>query len=136
MSPTEAARAWVEAWSEGWQNHEHDVIAHRYADDCEFLSHPLRELRRGRQAVADYTRHTFAEERSARFAFAEPIVDSDGCAAVEYRAVITATDESISTLAGTTLLRFNAEGLVVEHRDYWAMTEGDLGLDPPWRTIT
>jgi hypothetical protein len=28
------------------------------------------------------------------------------------------------TLAGTTLLRFDADGLVVEHRDYWALEDG------------
>lgn len=136
MSPAEAARAWVEAWSDGWRNHQPEVVAGRYAADCEFMSHPFRELRRGREGAAAYVEQTFAQEKAARFTFAEPVVASDGRAAVEYRAVITATDESVSTLAGTTLLRFNAEGLVVEHRDYWAITEGDLGLELPWRAPT
>ena len=44
-------------------------------------------------------------------------------AAVEYWATMRVGGEE-QTLAGTTLLRFDDDGLVVEHRDYWAMAEG------------
>ena len=118
-----AARAWVEAWSAGWAKHDPDVIAARYAEDCEFRSHPFRERLRGREGARRYAERAFAEERAAISSFAEPIVAADGRAAVEYRATITTTDGLTAALAGVTVLRFDENGLVREHRDYWAMTE-------------
>src|SRR5438105_342753 len=122
MTPGQAAEAWVTAWSDGWRHHDPDVIAARYADNAEFLSQPFRPITHGPAAAADYTRDAFAQERSTRFVFGEPIVADNGRAAVEYRAVIEGADGSTSTLAGTTVLRFDADGLVTEHRDYWAIS--------------
>lgn len=129
MSPQDAARAWVDAWSDGWSRHDPNVIAARYAHDCRFRSQPFRAEGRGAQAVADYAHGTFAGERSARFAFGDPIVAPGGRAAVEYRAIIIASDGSETTLAGTSVLRFGADGLVTEHFDNWTEAEGDLGLE-------
>ena len=129
--PEAAARAWVEAWSKGWATHDSDLIASRYALDCVFSSHPFRPRASGRAAAGAWMREAFASERTARFEFGEPIVATSGRAAVEHRAVITAQDGRDSTLAGTTVLRFGRDGLVVEHRDYWAIADGDLGLDQP-----
>lgn len=131
VSSAAAARAWVDAWTEGWANHQADVIAERYATNCVFLSHPFRVPARGRTGAATWIREAFADEQTAQFAFGVPLVSGDTRAAVEYRAVITGTDGAQRTLAGTTILRFDMEGLVVEHRDYWAMADGDLGLDLP-----
>jgi hypothetical protein len=36
----------------------------------------------------------------------------------------------MTTLAGTTVLRFDDTGLVVDHRDYWAIIDGVRGLEP------
>jgi hypothetical protein len=88
-------------------------------------------LVRGRAAAAAWIREAFDEERSARFVFGAPVVANDGRAAVEYRAIITGRDSIETTLAGTTILRFDEAGLVVEHRDYWVTSAGDLGLDLP-----
>ena len=128
VTPTSAARAWVDAWSKGWATHDAEVIAERYARGCEFLSHPFRPMAHGRDAASTWIREAFAAERSARFVFGDPIVSSDGRAVVEYRAVITGLESADSTLAGTTVLRFDRDGLVVEHRDYWTIADGDLGL--------
>ena len=130
MTPLEAARAWVAAWTDGWARHDADAIAARYALDCTFRSQPFRPVAQGRAAAGGWVRGVFAEERSARFVFGDPIVSPDGRAAVEYRAVITATGGTDSTLAGTTVLRFDDTGLVVDHRDYWAIIDGDSGLAP------
>ncbi len=89
----------------GWIGHDADVIASRYAEECEFRSHPFREAVHGRDGAR----------------FGEPIVAPDGRAGVEYRAEITTPDGDNVTLAGVTVLRFDDEGLVIEHRDYWAM---------------
>lgn len=118
-----AARAWVDAWSEGWAAHDPDLIASRYAEDCEFRSHPFREPLIGREGARRYAEQAFAEERSAVSSFADPIVAADGRAAVEYRATITAIDGRTATLSGVTVLSFDADGLVQEHRDYWSMEQ-------------
>ena len=44
-------------------------------------------------------------------------------AAVEYWAILRVEGKK-QTLAGATLLRFDADGLVVEHRYYWALEPG------------
>ena len=130
-----AALAWVDAWKRGWAAHDSASIAERYAADCIFSSHPLRPTVRGRAAAAAWIRDAFAEERSARFVFGLPIV-ADDRAAIEYRAIITGQDGVETTLAGTTILRFDEAGLVIEHRDYWTTSPGDLGLDVPMEAST
>jgi hypothetical protein len=130
MGAEEAARAWVEAWTEGWDRHDPDVIARRYAPDCRFRSLPFRAEGRGPGAVLAYTTEAFADEGSARFAFGQPIVAPDGRAAVEYRAVIIPSDGGTeTTIAGVSVLRFDAGGLVTEHFDCWAEAPGDHGIE-------
>jgi hypothetical protein len=52
-------------------------------------------------------------------------------AAVDWWGVITAPDGSLQTIAGTSLLRFDERGLVVEQRDAWAEADGRQEL-PDW----
>jgi ketosteroid isomerase-like protein len=111
-----AARAWVDAWERGWRAHDVELIAERYAECAVFRSHPFRELEDARA----YVERIFAdEEAEPEVWFSEPIVEGDR-AAVEYWAILRAEGNE-QTLAGTTLLRFDDDGLVVEHRDYWAL---------------
>ena len=115
----DAARAWVEAWEQGWRTHDVEAIAGRYADGAVFRSHPFREPEDARA----YVERVFAEEEAEpEVWFGEPISDGDR-AAVEYWAIVRYEGRD-HTLAGTTLLRFDADGLVVEHRDYWALEPG------------
>ncbi len=124
LDAQEAAKTWVDAWSTGWMDHDPDVIAERYSEECEFVSHPFRDPLRGSAGARTYAAQVFAEERSARFRFADPIVGTDGRAAVEYWAIVTGLDGEVITLAGVTVLRFDREGRAVEHRDHWATQEG------------
>lgn len=129
MTPLEGARAWVQAWQAGWANHDPEVIAARYADDCRFRSEPFRALEHGRASALAYATHSFEEESRATFTFGEPIVASDGRAAVEYRAVIWPTDGGEpTTIHGVSLLRIDPNGLVAEHRDTWTELAGDHGI--------
>ena len=115
----DAARAWVEAWELGWRTHHVEPIAERYAERAVFRSHPFREPEDPRA----YVERVLAEEEAEPETwFGEPIV-SGNRAAVEYWAILRVEGKE-QTLAGTTLLRFDADGLVVEHRDYWAIEAG------------
>jgi ketosteroid isomerase-like protein len=129
MTPLEGARAWVAAWSDGWARPDAEAVAARYAPDCQFRSHPFRDVEHGRAAALAYAASSFEQERSARFFFGEPIVTPDGRAAVEYRAVITPSDGGPdTTIHGVSLLRIGPDGLVAEHRDCWTELEGDHGV--------
>jgi hypothetical protein len=70
----------------------------------------------------------FAEQAEAECRFGEPVVEGER-AAVDWWGVIRARDGSVETIAGTSLLRFDEDGLVVEQRDAWAgePTQRDLG---------
>ncbi|MFN2484062.1 MAG: nuclear transport factor 2 family protein [Candidatus Limnocylindria bacterium] len=120
--PTQAAREWAATWRAAWPAHDVDAIVALYADDAVYLSHPFREPLRGRDGARQYVTAAFAEEEAVECWFAEPIASGDG-AAVEYRAVLRTEGREMS-LAGVSVLRFDPMGLVVEHRDYWAMTDG------------
>ena len=91
-----------------------------------FYSHPFRE----RQGPTEYVEWAFDDQHSAVCRFGEPVVDG-ARAAVDWWAVITSRDGSLQSLAGTSLLRFADEGLVVEQRDAWAEIDGRHEL-PDW----
>jgi len=72
----------------------------------------------------------FASQAAADCRLGTPIVDGDR-AAVDWWGVITDVDGSVETVAGTSLLRFDARGLVVEQRDAWAGEPVPRELDWP-----
>jgi hypothetical protein len=111
----EAAERWRLTWARGWHGHDPEAIVGLYAEDAYFRSHPFRDPQQPR----DYVEPTFAEEAWADCEFLEPIVDGDR-AAVEWRAEVKLKDGSTENLAGVSLLRFGADGLVTEQRDFWA----------------
>jgi len=121
-----AARRWVETWARAWPAADVEAIDTLYADDAVFYSHPFRE----RQGPADYVAWAFAEQAEAECRFGDPLV-SGSRAAIDWWAVITSHDRTVETLAGTSLLCFDAAGLVVEQRDAWAVEPGRRDL-PDW----
>jgi hypothetical protein len=115
MDTREAAKRWAETWERGWRGQDTTEILPLYAAEARLQSHPFRDA----VAPADYIDPTFGEEESAECWFGEPIVDGDR-AAVEWSAETKLKDESGEKLAGVSLVRFDADGLVVEQRDFWA----------------
>jgi SnoaL-like domain len=114
----EAARRWVDGWLRGWRALDPEPIAALYAEGCFFLSAPFRDP----QTPRAYVEWAFADEEWAEPWFGEPLVDG-ARAAVEWRAYVGENGEDV-TIAGTSLLRFDADGLVVEQRDAWAIADG------------
>ena len=76
----------------------------------------------------EYVTKAVAEEQLVRCWFGEPVVDGD-CVAIQTWAILRSPDGSDVTIAGHSHLRFDDDGLVVEHRDYWAQEDG--AVDPP-----
>ncbi len=109
----EAAQRWADVWEHGWCEHDAVAIGALYAEGAFWQQHPFREPEPG------YLARVFAEEESAQCRFGAPIVDGDQ-AAVPWRAQTRLTDGGTEDLAGVSLLRFRADGLVVEERDFWS----------------
>ena len=103
-----------------------EAISALYAPDAVFYSHPFR----ARQVPREYVAWAFAEQAAAQCRFGEPLVDEDR-AAVDWWAVVTGHDGTEESLAGMSLLRFDADGLVVEQRDAWGQLPG-LHDPPDW----
>jgi len=114
MDTREAAERWRRTWARGWHDHDAGPILELYAENAVFQSHPFRDT----QAPQDYIEPTLAAEAWADCVFLEPIVDGDQ-AAVEWSAETRLKDGGAEMLAGVSLLRFDADGLVVEQRDFW-----------------
>jgi hypothetical protein len=116
----------VAVWTRAWPTSDVGAIAELYAPGAVFYSHPFRD----RQEPAEYVAWAFEDQVTAECRFGEPLVDGDR-AAVAWWAVVTSTDGSRQSLAGTSLLRFDADGLVVEQLDAWGEADGYREL-PSW----
>ena len=112
-------------WADAWPSADTDAIAALYAPDAAFWSHPFREA----QVPHEYAAWAFADQGAAECRFGSPVVQDDR-AAIDWWAVVTSVDGTIETLAGTSLIRFDATGLVVEQRDVWAAQTGLHELIP------
>jgi hypothetical protein len=115
MNTRQAAERWRETWERCWRNDAATEIVALYAEGAYFQSHPFRDP----QAPRDYIEPTLAAEDSAECEFREPIVDGDR-AVVEWSAETKLKDGGTEKMAGVSLLRFDADGLVIEQRDFWA----------------
>jgi ketosteroid isomerase-like protein len=112
-----AARAWVATWSRSWPAKDRGAIAALYAEDAVYRALAFREPDRGLAGVRRYLDENFAVEDDVECWFGEPIAAGDR-AAVEWWGTWVEKGERL-TLAGATILRFDADGRVVDHRDYW-----------------
>ena len=115
MDTREAAERWRRTLARGWHSHDAAAILELYAEEAFFRSHPFRDP----QPPPDYIGPTLAAEAWTDCEFGKPVVDGDR-AAVEWSAEVRLKDGSAEKLAGVSLLRFDADGLVVEQRDFWA----------------
>ena len=113
MDSREAAQRWADVWERGWPEHDARAIASLYADGAYWQQHPFRDPEAG------YLARVFEEEAAAGCEFGLPIVDGER-AAVPWSAKSQLVDGTTEELVGVSLLRFDADGLVVEQRDVWA----------------
>ncbi len=120
----DAAERWARTWERGWNDGDVESIVALYAEDAIFSSGPFREPYHGRAGVRTYVGGAFAEESDVTARFAAPIVGADG-AAVSWWATLVENGEPIS-LAGTSVLRFDADGLVISQWDTWHQAEGRI----------
>jgi ketosteroid isomerase-like protein len=128
METVEAARRWRDTWLRAWPAKDVEAVRSLYGEHAVFRSQPFREPRLGAEGAERYASWAFdSEETPAECRFGEPIVDGDR-ALCEYWAVVRSGGTE-QTIAGVSVLRFDAEGLVAFQRDYWAVEVGRR--DPP-----
>jgi predicted SnoaL-like aldol condensation-catalyzing enzyme len=130
VETVEAARRWASVWCSGWESRDTDAIVALYAADARHWSSPFRDPGVGQDGVRAYVQASFDEEDEIRAWFAEPVVDGDR-AAVAWWATLTENGR-VTTLAGTSLLRFDASGLVVSQWDAWNQTDRNQEPAPGW----
>lgn len=124
MDADAAARRWVERWQQSWRAMDADLLAPIYADGAGFRSHPFRE----RQDPLEYARWAYSEEQGTPEVWmGEPFAVGDR-AVVEWWANVTEGGKPVS-LAGASVLQFDADGRVTDQRDYWGEAAGHI---PPW----
>jgi ketosteroid isomerase-like protein len=128
MSDARAAAArWGHAWKRAWEALDPEPIVALYAPDAVFSSEPFREAYRGPAGVHSYVKRVFGEEDDVRVRLSTPIAAGDR-ASISWWASLREDGKDV-TLAGTSVLRFDAGGLVVEQWDAWnALPER---RDPP-----
>jgi hypothetical protein len=119
MNAETAARRWADVWTRAWRALDADALRPIYSEQAVHRSHPFREAGH----PIDYARWAFGlEEGEPDVWMGDPIVAGDR-AAIEWWAVVT-QDGKQSSLAGTSILRFDEDGLTVEQTDYWGESEG------------
>ena len=116
MDAETAARRWVDTWSRAWPQRDAEAIAALYADTVVYRSPAFREPDLGLAGVRRYLGEQLPVEEHIECWFGQPIV-SGGRAAVEWWASWTQQGQEL-TFAGVTVLYFDDQGQVVEHRDY------------------
>ena len=122
-----AARRWVEAWTEAWPARDPERITALYSDSASYRALAFRPPDLGLEGVRRYLTENFAVEEDIECRFGAPIASGDR-AAVEWWASWIEDGKRL-TLAGVTVLRFDADGKVIDHRDYWNEVER---LEPPY----
>jgi SnoaL-like protein len=122
-----AARRWRDTWQRAWPAKDVDAIVALYAEVVPYRALAFREADQGLAGVRGYLEREFGVETEIECRFGEPIVAGER-AAVEWWASWDEGDRPL-TLAGTTVLRFDAEGQVIDHRDYWNEVER---REPPY----
>jgi ketosteroid isomerase-like protein len=112
-----ATHRWAEVWRRAWPAKDLEAIAALYAEDAVYRALAFREPDRGPDGVRRYLKENFDVESDIECWFGEPIVAGER-AAVEWWGSWLEDGRPL-TLAGVTVLRFDADGRIVDHRDYW-----------------
>jgi len=127
MDAETAARRWAEVWTSAWPARDTNAIAALYSDDASYRALAFRGPDLGLVGVRRYLDVNFAVESEIECWFGEPVASGDR-AAVEWWGSWVEQGQQL-TLAGATFLRFDDEGKVVDHRDYWNEVER---REPPY----
>jgi hypothetical protein len=118
MDTETAAQIWADTWTRAWPERDAEAIASLYSDGALYRSNAFGPP----DSALGYLTRVIPSEEAIECWFGNPIVSGDR-AAVPWWGIWT-EDEHDVTYAGVTLLRFNHDGKVVDHRDYHNHIDG------------
>lgn len=130
MDIEEAARRWAETWTRAWPAKDVEAISALYAEEAVYRALAFREPDRRLAGVRRYLSDNFGVEEELECWFGEPLAAGDR-AAVQWWGTWLEDGRRLS-MAGTSVLRFDDEGLVVDHRDYWNEVDRRETPYPGW----
>ena len=130
MNTCDAALRWKETWEAAWQRYDDEAIVQMYSPACLYRALAFREPERGVAGVRAYLQREFGVEEGVTCRFGDPVC-GDGRASVQWWASWTEAGREL-TMAGVTVLRFDDDGLVVDHRDYWNEVPGKVEPFAGW----
>jgi nuclear transport factor 2 (NTF2) superfamily protein len=130
MDVLEVATRWAQVWERAWPAKDVEAIAALYSDGARYRAYAFRQPDLGVAGVRDYLRRNFDVEHDIQCRFGEPFAAGNR-AAVQWWASWIEDGEAL-TMAGVTVLRFDDEGLIVDHRDYWNSIPQREGPYPGW----
>ena len=130
MDAETAARRWADTWSRAWPQRDIEAIAALYADPAVYRSPPFAQTYSGLAGVRRYLGENLPVEDNIECRFGEPVVSGDR-AAVEWWGSWREQGQEL-TFAGVTVLRFDDQGKVTDHRDYDNHVERREAPYPGW----
>lgn len=122
MDTRAAAQRWADTWQRSWNANDPEPIVALYAQDATYTVSPFREPNIGPAGARQYLIRVLAEESNVQSQFGDPIVDGRR-ASVQWWATYIEDGRPL-TLAGTSVLSFNDDGLVSDEWDAWEEIEG------------
>lgn len=130
METRAAAQRWADTWQRNWIAGRPEPIAALYGPGASYAVSPFREPNIGPEGALAYVSRVLSEESDVTAHFGEPIVDGRR-AAIQWWATYVEAGGDI-TLAGTSVLRFDADGLVIDEWDAWEEMHGRRSPDDGW----
>jgi hypothetical protein len=116
MEAETAARRWADTWSRAWPQRDAEAIAALYADTAVYRSTAFGQPYLGLAGVRRYLSENLSGRGEHRV-LVRPADRLGDQAAVEWWASWTEQGQEL-TFAGVTVLRFDDQGQVADHRDY------------------
>ena len=120
-----AARAWSDAWTRAWRALDADLLAPVYTPDDRA---PVR-TRSASRAIRSTTRAGRSPKRKANPRSGWAIRSSQATEPRSSGGPSWSRTARRSPSRGTSIVRFDSEGRVVEQSDYWGTADGRT---PPW----
>lgn len=121
--------AWLAAYHQAWITRDAAGVARLFTADATYQSHPFRSPYRGRTAIEDYWQQATASQEDLDLRWGNAVVAGNHMA-VEWWATMRDAQAGELTLPGCLLVRFAADGLCEELREYWHVEMGSR-IAPP-----
>lgn len=115
----DALHDWIAKYGRAWRERDTEAAAQLFTETAIYDSHPFREPYRGRDGVREYWKWATRDQSNLELRFGHAILDGH-YAAVEWWAILDEKGTGTVTIPGCLFLRFSADALCEELREYWA----------------